>query len=961
MLDYKILKGYYETLGVSIEDSKEIKWICQQIEQHSHNRALSKTDLKQINQAISNIQMERQRLLNRARDQVLQYLYDVCDWTLPLKQEERYKDSALEWMREIQAFNGNASTLLREYLLQRQLFMKKPYHSLSWLLAVLYVEVAPLPLSYWLAVLCHTDPIEFFEGQFTLKVPHVTPIAAFANKTQPSFTRLPLPLFPYRLLKQHLIQQKQSLTIDTLRKELDNMFSVKPYELSSRSAANWQRTFQSLWHHHYQVPVELLRDISDPQRHVAMLTAPQINNLSTEIKNNIYQAIIFPAAENIAGITSNSNKQHWPHKELIKYHKRKNKASSAPPSVPIWDQDNVVPKLLYHFCESLFNEGGIKRDKLPANTIDRYSNFYNDLPPLSYQAASSPDELITWVQLTFTKLNPKESQAARFYQFLRSVSQQPLTDHLDLGQFEKPDSPIRVDPFRLSVSQLHQVIEHLLSSNNGHALQRLFASVAALLGFYGALRRGEVLRLRVCDIRQVNPHKNRFQLTITGTLEGKTKNRKTRHLYVVMPDVAAKLVRIVIKMHAKSELSQPLLALCGESMASRASHYLYPVTKVLKGMFGQHVRFHHLRHSGIELTYLQGLHLAYERDNDHIAALLNDKAMEAMLSKQNCLARFGFWLEERDFSEVNDSLLFDVFSDQFGHTHYATTRRHYLHGLERIIPLFNPLKRHYSRDELRYIFELNIGSNDISRVLAELIPEYAKLPAQEKKSYQPFLSEAQLLKKIFKKPGVIKDNNHRIIKQQWNEKAWQELWLKHVPETWHCKEAFYLMNKNTMNMLNNGRVTISSLSQVWHHLGQHQGLILDKKDLNAIKSLGIPTIVASPAIEDAAPPNKSSMLNMVFNCPCNKQTLMAYQSLCHQGKFKSYQATLTLVQNRKSLKSKKRSLVEKSFARKQDTVEHQPISNGDTVLRIILHIPFSAAIFQQPLTDYFAELSTLSL
>ncbi|RTR35896.1 site-specific integrase [Shewanella canadensis] len=958
MLNYSTLQRYHDDFGLVIEERTDIDWVCLQIEHHSHQRQLCEVSLKQINHAISDIPTGRQRRLKRARDQVLQYLYDVCDWTLPQKQETRCQDSALKWMREIQVFNDNAGTLLRGYQQQRQRYIAEPKSEhkseLAWLLTVLYIEVAPLPLSYWQAVLSSAEPIDFFEGQYTLKVPHPTPIAAFANDAQPSFTRLPLPLFAYRLLQQYMLQQTQVPTTNALLQALNHLLSAQPYYLAPRSAAKWQRTFQSLWHHHYQVPAELLRDISDPQRHVATLAYTYNPTLPLAVKNSLYQPIVFPRQENQGGISSNSGKPHWPHKDLIKYYRRKNNLSTAMLLVPNWTQDNILPKLLFHFCESLFIEGGKKRDNLPADTVDRYSNFYKNLAPLSYQAACEPDKLALWAQQAFETLNAKDSQAWHFYQFLRSVSQQPLTDHLDLSQFEKPSLPARIDPFRLSVSQLHQVIEHLLSSNNGHALQRLFASVAAILGFYGALRRGEVLRLRVGDIHQVVNQNNRFQLTITGTTEGQTKSRQTRHLYIVMPEVAAKLVRIVIKMHSESDNAQPLLALCGESITSRASHYLYPVTQVLKGLFGQQVRFHHLRHSGIELTYLQGLHLAYEREDNHLASLLDDKAMQTMLTKQNCLARFSFWLEGRNFSEVNDSLLFDVISAQFGHAHYATTRRHYLHGLERIIPLFKPQKCNYSRDELRYILAMPTGSNDISRVLAELSPEYAALPEQAKKYYQPRFSEAQLLKRIAPKQPVS------MLKQQWNDNEWLKLWTAHTPEQWHSGQEFYLMNGQAMRMLTTGELNIKALSQAWQQLGQHQGVILDKKQHTAIKHLGSPTIVEALVSESSARPDEPSKLDIVFNCPCNQRTLKAFQTLCHQGALKPFNATLTLVQNRKSLNSHKLALVKGSFARKQDNVQHDVIPFGDTLLNITLHTQFSAAIFQRPLTQYFADLSTIT-
>lgn len=41
MLDYCTLKRYHEDLGLSIEDRTDITWVCQQVEQHSHQRQIS--------------------------------------------------------------------------------------------------------------------------------------------------------------------------------------------------------------------------------------------------------------------------------------------------------------------------------------------------------------------------------------------------------------------------------------------------------------------------------------------------------------------------------------------------------------------------------------------------------------------------------------------------------------------------------------------------------------------------------------------------------------------------------------------------------------------------------------------------------------------------------------------------------------------------------------------------------
>ncbi|WP_412514792.1 hypothetical protein [Shewanella indica] len=341
--------------------------------------------------------------------------------------------------------------------------------------------------------------------------------------------------------------------------------------------------------------------------------------------------------------------------------------------------------------------------------------------------------------------------------------------------------------------------------------------------------------------------------------------------------------------------------------------------------------------------------MAYEREDNHLASILDDKVMQTMLTEKSCLARFQFWLEGRDFSQVNDSLLLDVISAQFGHAHYATTRRHYLHGLERIIPLLKPHKRHYSRDELRYLLDMPAGSNDVSRVLAELSPDYAALSEQDKKSYHPCFSEAQLLQKIV--PNLPASRH----KQHWSDDEWLKQWTTHTPKQWYSDQAFQLMNAQALRMLTTGELTMKALSQAWQHLGRHQGLVVNKKQRTAINYLGGATFVEALASENSARRTEPRQLDIVFNCPCNQRTLKAFETLCHHGPLKYFAATLTLIHNRKSLNSHKLALVKSCFARKQDTVLHNVIPTGDTSLNITLHTPLSAAIFQRPLAQFFAD------
>lgn len=109
---------------------------------------------------------------------------------------------------------------------------------------------------------------------------------------------------------------------------------------------------------------------------------------------------------------------------------------------------------------------------------------------------------------------------------------------------------MNVDAYRLNTEQVHCAVHQLVDTVKGTSLQRLFSAVALLLGYYGALRRGEIERLRMQDVVVISTHKHQFRLHITETAEGKTKNRQSRYVYVVMPSASANLLIALLKNQA---------------------------------------------------------------------------------------------------------------------------------------------------------------------------------------------------------------------------------------------------------------------------------------------------------------------------------------------------------------------------------------------------------------------------
>ena len=945
---------YRIALGMDCEETSKLQWVCDLINSLNINeRALSKVQLNDINKRIKSIPTGKQRVLLSALDHVLFYLQEICNWQLPEVKKQAFTDESMMWLLSIHAKNLKASQCFARYESQRESFMDKRWHDLGWVLLVLNFEVAPLHLSYWQRILSTPTCIEFFKGQFTLKVSHPKPIASYADEDKASFTRYPLPVFPLRVLQNfYKYLPEKALTTKSLLDAINRWVDTEPYYFAAMSPAEWLRTFQSFWHHHYAVPPKLLRDLSDPMRHVSPLDFTKSYAVDTAKEKLLF---IPPLKKAVVGAEKKSPADAWPHKNLIKYHKLSPKENSTKSTASAWGTDNVIPKLFYHYTDELFNEGGVHKKTLLSQSIDRYTNFYQSLNPLSFDDATNPETLHHWAHKEFERLDEKTTPW-HLYNFLRSASHQELTDELDLEQFERPELPSLVDPFCLNVSQINSTVELLLSSKNGHAMQRLFASIAVILGYYGAMRRGEVLRLCLGDITIVNLQKKQlFSITIRNTPEGKTKSKKPRGITVFIPEPAAKLIRKLLEIKTGCDETKPLLAFEDESTALRSSYYIYPVTQALKALFGPKVRFHHLRHSGAELLYLQGLHLAYQRQGCHLSNTLQDEATEAMLSKESCLARFDFWLEGRPFNEMNTGLLLDTIAKELGHSSYATTRRHYLHGMEKTITLLKPAYRQYSRAELRYIFDIPVGSNDISRILNSLSQEYSLLSSEDKKQFQPELTESQIIKKL--KLNTFMGGKVTTTNKQpstFNKCDFKTLWKSSLPEDFIDKNTntFNYFCEKVFEALNNETLDFKTANIQWRQLAKGQYLNFASKELKALKTLGKPKIILQK------PPGKShtETLNIQFSCVCNQKTLQAFKTICHKGSLKHYTATFLLIQNRKSLNSNKLNMVKHQFLRKADNFNWRKTPDGDTQLIITLKTLIPSTLLAQTLEQYFLDL-----
>lgn len=938
LLNEKWIRDFYTELGVPCSDAHAIDWVLSHWDSlATSEREVTASMLTDINAIIATVSTGKHRTYRQARDNVLLYLAQACQWKLPEKKVQVLRDSDLQWFDLLNQQAQFAQSLLSLYSKAKTHFLRhRPAITPAWTAIVFAVEVAPISIANLTAILNSPQQIEEFQSHLTIRINQLTPLSS--GQDEPEFTRYALSPFAYRILVQYHAIQGAPISPTQLVQQLNQWITQTPYSLPSRSAPQWHHIFQAVWHYRDDLPPTLLKDMAFMSRHVAFTLNPptpaQIRRTLPHIYAQDWDKSWFD------GLIPSTKKVVWPHLTLLQQYKYHGKKASDSLSVPSWDANNVLPVLFYHYTNDLITYGGVNKPVLSLGTIRKYTGIYKVLiaQPLSYVEATEPSRLMAWAHQAYNTLD-SDTHREMLHYFFRSLRHHPLTDHFDLSAFSPPTLPQLVDAFRLNVGELNNIIHILLTQPGATPLQSLFSCIAAILGFFAMLRRGEILRLRMQDIHVQSEHKQLFRFTITNTLEGDTKNKRSRTVYTVIPEELAYLLRIALHIKKSCPPDTPFLGFEGEKMSSRQLHYLLPVTRTLKACLGPLVRIHHLRHSGAHLFYLQGMTLLYDVQPSDLSI---DAHTQRLLNQAVCQARFDYWLEGRDFTLMNDNLIFDVMGKQLGHAHYATTRRSYLHGAEWLKAIIQPGNRAYSHSELRYILGLSPTSNDISRQLSRLSPDYAALTLEQKKQHPIMLSEQTLIDSILKRSHSVHTD---IANYDEAQLSYYGVWQQQVLTQ---NNAF--LGQQTLDMLKKKHINFSTLSDLWQQSGRHQHRPLSKSQLTALKTL-----------RNTAKISIQNNENVTLTLACNKKNAAVFTTLIRQPEWQWLSIAFILHHNRKIDVSRQLAILQQQFARQGERITQKKIATGTSQLVICLSPKQIADIrLMQQLLQYFQLESTQS-
>ncbi|EMD77423.1 phage integrase [Vibrio diabolicus E0666] len=907
---------HFAQSGQACSALEELVWVLNRWHIVDHKtRSLSKTDIEPIKKQIKIVPTGKQKHYQQALNDILFYLQDACHWTLPKEHQPGIQDTEYAWFESIAGESQLAKQVFSRYQQQKaQYLITRGELSPAFIALMIGFEVAPLSLHHISQLL--SDPTSMISEN---AVPRLRVRHRKSGKEECRYTHYHLPLMSYRLLSDYYAQSPDPLSEHHLHQQLTQW--LHSHALPPADRLKWSRRFQISWYVRHHLPPLFIKDLAVPERHVSLTREQQTSPLKP---SDIY-AIDWDVHwfEHLA---PSNGKPPWPHRDLIKAY-----SSSKPlPAAPTQDENNLLPRFLYEYTHQLITAGGVKKTTLAANTIVKYTRLESTLDayPLSYADAINEEAINAWAQTVYDSLTT-ESHQQLFVYFLRYLSIQEQTDSIDLALFAPPTMSSSVSPARLDLKQFDTLIQTLFASNTTHPFRSLFAVMATLLGFFGMLRRGEVLRLRCQDIQFV-PKTGLLTLTIMNTAEGRTKNGQPRTVYTTIPKQYRKLFQVILTIKKDDPPESPLLGFKGEKYHSRQLYYFVPITRALKMRFGTQMKFHHLRHSGVHMLMIQVLHFVSRTP----AQARGDTRLEKEVMSDSVIAtRFNYWLEGRELSEVNDGIFFDEVCKQIGHTHYSTTRWSYLHDIDWLLPIISQahqpyIARDYTHSELRYLMGLSPQSNDLSRRLIRLSPEYAQKTLGEKRSQTITLTDTDLRAAILGKPPVPKE----------------------VPPPDHYRDWQRSIHTSTDTLLGflfktmmvNQSLDLAALSQIWSQGCQHDIQPIDKKQRTAFRQL--------PPIELSGD-GRSLQMTMA----CNLKNARAFAAAFRHKEWRWLTCLFELAVNRKLNRARQMALLEQHYVQGKETVHVTQHPLGQTSLTIVLtpKLPLSKPVLT--FTQQFIE------
>ena len=329
----------------------------------------------------------------------------------------------------------------------------------------------------------------------------------------------------------------------------------------------------------------------------------------------------------------------------------------------------------FHICAlTLIKDylvNGNKRPFLSISSIRNYIDVFNKLDSHLFNQAVADGELMHYLHQTVRRNHFNLISIEQMSYSIKKLA--VLFSDLNIADcvFKKDKLVVYAKAEYITYTEFLAVIYRIQHVAKHLNLQQIYGQIfAVLMGYFGGLRRMEVLCIRHQDIK-IEPRETHHRITvrIKNTSEYQTKHQSSRTLYLYIPTEAQQLLSdtlqvLTVRAHQPSDA---VLNINELSISQRNTLFIDPVSAHLKLVTHDKVVFHSLRHSFAMNTLMQ---YRASMDIESFALpsmMMNSRALfiDSLLEKFDCLSA-------EEACEITRKFL--------GHAYFTTTLCTYLQG-----------------------------------------------------------------------------------------------------------------------------------------------------------------------------------------------------------------------------------------------------------------------------------------
>lgn len=930
-------------------NSVEIDWVLTRITQlgKMRERKLTPADLSQVNHQINSVSTGKRKKYHLAKEAVLCYFHERLNWKIPPKIANKFidkKNAAFDNAEQYKALSECVLNVHNENVAQvlAHKMVDEVADEMGVCIAELLFNTAPLSPVH-LSMALHQQGFKFSHAPALLEFDISTRINhshwvrfELSVKAAILFKRVnklsELTLSPAKIVSL-ILGYFQRLTSEKITMRIVNKIL----------RCHWRSNVND-WAVNDLFNVEQQHALS-PQRFQQLLlpSSKMITKGSLRTLNLFTNDIIRVDRKNIIARTKTLKPLYL---QLLKIYNTKGRqfalnfiAEEKENSLLFCDEQHLVLDFLYEFTTELIIEGGPLVEHLKSSTISTYTSLFNLIKKtvFKYNNDLHDSGINDWADALWEQA-AAETQKQKLRRFFQFVYFHPFGEELEISRFGPVNVPIFCDANLVTPREFRQIQHAIESQNTPDFFQFICCYVGVTLAFHGCLRRKELLRLRIQDCEISNKAGDVYRLRITRTKEGSTKSKKTRYVYLSLTQNEQKYLSLLLKLKKDVDPKMPLLGYTSkqvhnkrlidvpESLFSREYNYLLPITKAIKAICGENVRFHHLRHGGVFLLFCQGRKLFFPDSKAPIIIGNN----EPYLTEKHTHLHFYYWIEGREINNLNKNQLLNEIIKMIGHESIQTTRFSYLHGHEWLPSLFEQNTVSISKKELRLLWDLPLQSSELSRKLALLEKKFGeKVHLNPNKHDKSLEIDQQILKVCTQLTTAHWHKNTLIERDEFQSESLAKTVMSAVLQSnntlWNSIFTEYL---RSINAQQNVEITdFTLLSELYFLVGKSASRL-------TTSNLSLPLVI--DVVKQV-----SNSEDFTMQLPMTTPGIKKMNLLLSEPLFKALKPKISVLLNRKTKPERVLDVIKnlKEVAKFHSKVRMKKINVGNSAFLIKLNIP----------------------